>query len=120
MLAFLRHLKLEVLRVLPGLDLLMDRGDEKLRLLITAGLPETASRATIERFKALIKEAWSTADGGRPVRADIDVATVREPFAAVLAVQHSYASRVPPPLPGSSMVGWGAGRGGAGQGGAER
>ena len=95
--AFLQHVQAAIVRLLPDLDLL----DPGLTVRITASVPETASRRTLDRFKALLEEVWSTYCGV-PVEAKIVVVVTREPFAAALAVQKGFA----PPEPGSIKVRW--------------
>ena len=95
---FLKHIMLEVKRVLPGLNLM----DPRLAIQLTASVPENASRNTIARFTALLEEAWSKY-GTKPVAAKVTVVITREPFAAALAVQERYYQFAP--VPGSTEVG---------------
>lgn len=56
MLAFLRHIQFEIKRTFPGIDM----EDPATSLRITASVPETTSRSYMDRYQALIEEAWST------------------------------------------------------------
>ena len=98
--AFLKHMQQEVKRKLPALNL----RDPGLTIRITASVPETATRHTLNRFKALLEEVWSTYCG-MPATAKVAVVITREPFAAALAVQKDfYACSIKQPVPGTVEV----------------